>query len=658
MNQPDLLAYNLATIEKMLAEALRHAREGDVLFLASSPLATCQIIERWYVADTPQGSAELGRAVQALLWWLIERIRPHGERHWLALPWRPYNVLAGFYIEGLRIADLAEAMGVVEQTIYPIRNQALHSLAKLLLEELQQPSTTIPNHAIIGLYPQLTVAEQTLARMLAFNQQPLAQRWLEHWLELNAIAEPTIQQLADHGLIKSESLALVEKLRPFLQSQISAPERRRWHQQLAELLQPSEPLQSIQHWLQAQTYDQAASLIVAEHQTIVDNLQGRALRELLTQIQAHDIQQPQLWFRLKLVSGDVAMTMNDVQTALGEYQAALAANEPLLKAEAYYKRGKAFRSQSTMEAQAHFNYSIAILERAAPNDPLRYRVCLEQAWMWFQDQRDFEQAQTSLEQAASLIDPLDRGAWAELANARGMFYAHRGEHAEAINQHQAAWLAANEVNHSLLMTHIAHNLGYDYLDLGHYSQALDYFEQSLNLADRTGNRRMQGLCQKSIGACCFWMQEFTLAVEHYLAAYQIFAAMHNHNWQANTCYDLAEAYAELGQSQLMRHYYAEAIQLAQASGLDRLLNDLHGLAENYPGLYPPTIELNERQQRIFDYLKHHASITNRDYRELTQISPKQAARDLNDLVERNVLVRSGDGRSTSYQLPQSKANEA
>ena len=278
--------------------------------------------------------------------------------------------------------------------------------------------------------------------------------------------------------------------------------------------------------------------------------------------------------------------------------------------------------------------------------------------MWFQDQRDFEQAQTSLAQAASLIDPLDRGAWAELANARGMFYAHRGEHAEAINQHQAAWLAANEVNHSLLMTHIAHNLGYDYLDLGHYSQALDYFEQSLNLANRTGNRRMQGLCQKSIGACCFWMQEFTLAVEHYLAAYQIFAAMHNHNWQANTCYDLAEAYAELGQSQLMRHYYAEAIQLAQASGLDRLLNDLHGLAENYPGLYPPTIELNERQQRIFDYLKQHPSITNRDYRELTQISPKQAARDLNDLVERNVLVRSGDGRSTSYQLPQSKANEA
>ncbi|MBA3469298.1 MAG: hypothetical protein H0T53_06590, partial [Herpetosiphonaceae bacterium] len=42
--------------------------------------------------------------------------------------------------------------------------------------------------------------------------------------------------------------------------------------------------------------------------------------------------------------------------------------------------------------------------------------------------------------------------------------------------------------------------------------------------------------------------------------------------------------------------------------------------------------------------------TNREYRDLTAVSPKQAARDLNELLEWGVLVRVGEGRSTEYRL--------
>ncbi|MFV0420728.1 sigma 54-interacting transcriptional regulator [Oleidesulfovibrio sp.] len=60
--------------------------------------------------------------------------------------------------------------------------------------------------------------------------------------------------------------------------------------------------------------------------------------------------------------------------------------------------------------------------------------------------------------------------------------------------------------------------------------------------------------------------------------------------------------------------------------------------------------LNERQQRIVEYLQQQGSITRRQYLELFDydISDRTAGRDLQDLVQKGIIRKSGAGPSTSY----------
>lgn len=62
-------------------------------------------------------------------------------------------------------------------------------------------------------------------------------------------------------------------------------------------------------------------------------------------------------------------------------------------------------------------------------------------------------------------------------------------------------------------------------------------------------------------------------------------------------------------------------------------------------------EINERQHKGLLYVRERGAIQRREYAQLTGASERTAARDLADLVERNLLERSGGrGRSTAYRL--------
>ncbi len=63
------------------------------------------------------------------------------------------------------------------------------------------------------------------------------------------------------------------------------------------------------------------------------------------------------------------------------------------------------------------------------------------------------------------------------------------------------------------------------------------------------------------------------------------------------------------------------------------------------------LELNERQWTVVPHLKLSRKITNTDYRRLTRASFRTATRDLDELVSKGVLERSGKiGRGVIYRL--------
>ncbi len=60
--------------------------------------------------------------------------------------------------------------------------------------------------------------------------------------------------------------------------------------------------------------------------------------------------------------------------------------------------------------------------------------------------------------------------------------------------------------------------------------------------------------------------------------------------------------------------------------------------------------MNKRQVKAVIYVKEKGKITNKEYREMTGLSDEGARIDVNELIERGILLPKGKGRSIHYVL--------
>ena len=61
--------------------------------------------------------------------------------------------------------------------------------------------------------------------------------------------------------------------------------------------------------------------------------------------------------------------------------------------------------------------------------------------------------------------------------------------------------------------------------------------------------------------------------------------------------------------------------------------------------------LSDRQVQAVRYVREQGTITNKEYREFSHLSPRAVLRELNDLCTREILVKQGTtGRSAIYLL--------
>ena len=74
-------------------------------------------------------------------------------------------------------------------------------------------------------------------------------------------------------------------------------------------------------------------------------------------------------------------------------------------------------------------------------------------------------------------------------------------------------------------------------------------------------------------------------------------------------------------------------------------------SSNYlPPRGAPQDDLNARQRKLLDHLARHGRCTNREYYEMAETSPRTGLRDLQDLMQRGLLVREGKRRGAVYRL--------
>jgi ATP-dependent DNA helicase RecG len=66
------------------------------------------------------------------------------------------------------------------------------------------------------------------------------------------------------------------------------------------------------------------------------------------------------------------------------------------------------------------------------------------------------------------------------------------------------------------------------------------------------------------------------------------------------------------------------------------------------------LNLNERQKQALAATRKERQMTNARYQQIATTTRATAKRDLEDLVRKGVLVRSGSGRGVSYRIPRKR----
>ena len=641
-------------------------REGNLLPLAQSAFSESSLVEACLLAGEPLSVDARARGMDGLLHWVVDKLRPQGTPCLVTPAWRSYNMLFYPYLHpGVTNGErdkwtfprLAEAMALSEQAIYKARRRALKAAGAILDEELKAPQDVAgrQRYLIERRYKSHHDDERLLFRLLSLLREPIPLSWGHELAKMWQVDDPPacFRGLLKGGLLvaNDETIAVHAQARAYLATLLSSEERQALHETVGEYYEQSRSyFEAVYHLRQVPEYERAASILLEHYQSIVDNPQVEGLREqlaLFEQAEVGDL----TWARLKIAAGDVAFLVEDVDTALAEYGQALGTSDIPTKALASYRRGKAFELNNLDECLMHYNLGIKLLEELAPEEPLLGDIYIAKAWLYFQEKQELNKAKINFKRAEEVIDTDDKQRLANLHNAWARLSYHLADEEEELKHRLQAWLAATETQDRQLMIKSAHNLGVAYMwSKEQYQQGLVYLQKGLALVQEVGDRLKEGMFNKTIGACYFFLGQYQEAIDHYQKAYNICLETGNRNWQGTVCHDLAEVYAKMGKQTQMKRYFAEASAIAQKLGEKDLLQALAQLAYHYPGLAPPQVKLNERQLLVFEHVKKHGKITNKEYRELVNVSARTAARDLDEMVAKGVLKREGKARGTHYKL--------
>lgn len=665
MNDTSLTTLSWVDFERSITEALKACREGFITRLDVSYLAQSRLVTDCLWGKELPRHGELGRVLYSILRWAVTQIRPLGEPNPKLLAWRPYFLLQWYYFDGRRVADIADALGLVENYIYTPLKQAITAVAQTLYDELQNPRSLLErkNFVLAERYKSLSPDEQCLLRAASIFTQPIPQEWLGLLVKANRLNNPaaSLSTLINAQLLQlnppSHKLSISPDLKTYITPFLTQTEQLYWHRLAARLYIEQEQayLEAITHWRAAKDFRQAAEIIIQHQLTIIAQNGLNFLQNSLMKFNFAELQtEEDLWYQLKLLSGHLAESLQNFSFAVAEYKIVLSSSNPNLKAEAYQRIAKAYElSQKVDETLATYQRGITFLESYQPTHPYLATFYIHRAWLYIQTRPNLTLAQSDLQQATSYVQPNDLLNQADLHNAWAGFYIHLQPNPDkSLNHVLQYWLLAQEIGDTKRLLTATLNLGQEYLYQQKYNEAQTYLTQGLELAIKSANRSSEAQYHKVIGASYFFQEKWSEALDSYFKAYAIFKELGNLQWLAHTCHDIAETYAQYQQWADGQYYWQEGYMLAIELGEDRVRAYLEQLATNYPLLKKDIFHRNaqKRLELVIQYMNQNKTITNRKYQKLMGVSKPQAARDLKKMVQQGVLTAVGRSSATYYIL--------
>ena len=627
--------------------------------LMRSPLITSALVATCLLEGDETYPDARCYAMRAVLQWTLERLRARGT----AWSHQSADLLVQRYVKGMSAKKYADEMLVSDATAQSRRRAAIRRVAGILRQQLQTPTEIVQlREWMIGLrYGGRPQEQQKTLRFLAVFRAPIPLSVRSPFAV--EIFHACITQLCRVNLLQSNQTAtqvtVHPEIRPYLLTLLPPDERSEWEQQAAtHYEQHGDLLEAVYHWQMADHAQKAALLLIARPRER-SKLPNALLRERLTAFKPGDLPLD-LWAKLQILRGEVEEQISELKNAQQAYQEALGATDKGVKAEAYYRLGRIHRQIDPDAALIHFGHCERLLTDTTRPDhsELLAKVCISEAWVFIDHRPDAGQIEQNLARAEKAIPraTTERQATllSDLNNARAAaLYVLRDQQPtqyqeEYIECRWQAWHYAQEARDAVRIMNTGHNLGMAYMRQGQYQAAFPLFQESHELAERLGNRRMVSVNNKALGNWYVLSQsDYEQAIPYLTRAYEGLQEMENQFHLAAVCYDLAEVCALSGQGVVGRSYYDEGIRIARALGNEPLHAALETLARQCPEL---TLALNVRQQQAIGFMRVHGAVTNQEYRDLTDVSPRTAARDLNDLVDIGICKKVGQGRATRYQI--------
>ena len=145
------------------------------------------------------------------------------------------------------------------------------------------------------------------------------------------------------------------------------------------------------------------------------------------------------------------------------------------------------------------------------------------------------------------------------------------------------------------------DIGLVYDNLGQYEKALEYYEQALAIVKEVGNRREEGTIVNNIGSVYKNLGQYEKALQYYQQSLAIRKEVGDRRGEGTTLHNIAQVYRRLGQYEKALEYYQQSLgikkEVGNRPGVGFTLNDI-GLVYDNLGQYEKALQYYEQALAI------------------------------------------------------------
>ncbi|MCB0044813.1 MAG: tetratricopeptide repeat protein [Caldilineaceae bacterium] len=688
----------------LVNDALKNCH--SVLALSRSPLANSRIVQPALVRDDASPTAEeRSHALFLALRWAATRLapgpvahpfgtrRPYDDPTWQDPRWWRYNILRHRYLEPLHPDEFVEGGRFTETLLgltgisssdrfYDERTRAVKEAGEWLLRQLHagDADAELERLALSEVYQPLRSngpARQLLEIAATFSQvfprtMLLEMARAEGMPQAESILDDLIRrryllsEQGDAGWSQDEELWISPALQRYVYKRVEQNARRTRHARAARLhARAEQPLMAGHHHVQAGQAAEAARLLLAAREQMMERLEVDELRRALATLPSDELP-AELAYTLLTALADLHYLAGEHDAAVAACRGALARTKlPLEQARIYRRLGKLYEKRNQSHAITYYRQAV---ERFGQADPEVAELLKDRGWLHIL-RRSWAEAERDLTDALARNQGRNRVLEADIYDALSSLQRRLRDYPAALKYGRQSLALREAAGDPARIANSLINLGLIYNDQGDYAHAIAAHEEAGAAYAKLGNREMTLTARLNIGLAHHLDGQLSAAIAVYRKTLEQGMEIGHHLTVVTTHSNLAEAYAELGDAEQARRHWLAGYELSRQHGFDDELNyyvelsqatpALAGLAEEpapLAVLVPPAADgvtfvpqnLDPAERTAWELVTETGQVTTRALMDAAGVSKPTATRKLAGLATRGLLARQGQGRGTFY----------